>query len=145
MIPCKTIVAGNVEGEVLFSRSPISFIGGVDPRTGVIRDPLNDCQGKSLAGKIYVFPFGKGSSGAGLVLLELARVGLAPLALVNLRTDTVLLTGPLVCREFYQKIIPVVNVDEAGLESLAHAERAEIDGAGERIIVKSTAGRTAHT
>ena len=127
VIPAKAIIKGQVEAEILFSRKPISFIGGVDPQTGVIRDPLNDCLGKSIADKIYIFPFGKGSSGAGLVLLELARVGKAPVALVNLRTDSVLMTGPLICREFYQKLIPVVNVDEAGMDQLAAAGRVKID------------------
>lgn len=127
MIPCKSIVHGNVDGEVLFSRKPISFIGGIDPKTGVIRDVLNDRLNESIADKIYVFPFGKGSSGAGLVLLELVRIGKAPRALVNLRTDTVLLTGPLVSREFYKHLIPVVNVDEAGMDLLSGAKRISID------------------
>ncbi len=135
VIPAKPVVKGPVEAEVLFSRSPISFIGGVDPQTGIIRDPLNDCLGKSMADKVYIFPFGKGSSGAGLVLLELARVGKAPLAMINLRTDSVLLTGPLICREFYQKLIAVVNVDEAGMNQLATAKRVTIDAEGASITI----------
>ncbi|MBF0528104.1 MAG: DUF126 domain-containing protein [Deltaproteobacteria bacterium] len=135
VIPAKPIVKGQVEADVLFSRSPISFIGGVDPQTGVIRDPLNDCQGKSMADKIYVFPFGKGSSGAGLVLLELARVGKAPAALVNLRTDSVVMAGPLICREFYRKLITVVNVDETGMDMLAAAKRVKIDAESNSITI----------
>jgi predicted aconitase with swiveling domain len=135
VIPAKPIVKGQVEAEVLFSRCPISFIGGVDPKTGIIRDPLNDCQGKSMADKIYIFPFGKGSSGAGLVLLELARVGKAPTAMINLRTDSVVLTGPLICREFYQKLIAVVNVDEAGMAQLATAKRVRIDTEGTSVTI----------
>lgn len=125
-LPCKPVVRGDISGDVLFSRSPISFIGGVDPQTGIIRDQLNDAFGQSMADKIYVFPFGKGSSGAGLVLLELERIGKAPRALVNLRTDTVLLTGPLVSREFYKHIIPVVNVDEAAMDVLSTAKHLSI-------------------
>ena len=135
VIPSKPIIKGQAEAEILFSRKPISFIGGVDPQTGIIRDPLNDCEGKSIADKIYVFPFGKGSSGAGLVLLELARVGKAPVALVNLRTDSVLMTGPLICREFYKKLIPVVNVDEAGMDQLAEASNIRIEADGYSITV----------
>ena len=135
VIPAKPIIKGQVEAEVLFSRKPISFIGGVDPQTGVIRDPLNDCQGKSMADKIYIFPFGKGSSGAGLVLLELARVGKAPAALVNLRTDSVLMTGPLICREFYKKNISVVNVDEAAMDQLASAKRVRIEADGTSLTI----------
>jgi predicted aconitase with swiveling domain len=135
VIPAKPVIKGQIEAEVLFSRKPISFIGGVDPQTGIIRDPLNDCQGQSIADKVYIFPFGKGSSGAGLVLLELTRVGKAPVALVNLRTDTVLMTGPLICREFYKKIIPVVNVDQQGMDQLAIAKRVNISADGTSITI----------
>ena len=126
-IPCVPVVKGDAGGNVLFSSSPISFIGGVDPAAGIIQDPLSDRHGESIADKIFIFPFGKGSSGAGLVLLELARVGKAPRALVMLRVDTVLLTGPLVSREFYKKEIPVVTVDEAGMEALRRAVNIRID------------------
>jgi len=132
-IECKGVVKGKVTGEVLFSRKPLSFIGGVDPETGIIQDPLSDQYGQSMADKIFVFPFGKGSSGAGLVLLELARVGKAPKALVNLRTNTVLLTGPLVMREFYKKEMPVVCVDEEGMESLSEAGAVTVDSAAGEI------------
>ncbi len=136
-INCKSIVKGKISGKVLFSRNPLSFIGGVDPVTGVIQDSLSDCYGQSLAEKVFVFPFGKGSSGAGLVLLELARVGKAPKALVNLRTDTVLLTGPLVMREFYKIEMPVVNVDEAGMETLSKASEITVDAVNEIITLEN--------
>ncbi len=136
-INCKSIVKGKISGKVLFSRNPLSFIGGVDPVTGVIQDSLSDCYGQSLAEKVFVFPFGKGSSGAGLVLLELARVGKAPKALVNLRTDTVLLTGPLVMREFYKIEMPVVNVDEVGMETLSKASEVTVDAVNEIITLEN--------
>ncbi|SIN80904.1 aconitase X swivel domain-containing protein [Halodesulfovibrio marinisediminis] len=134
-IKCDAVIKGKVTGEVLFSRKPLSFIGGVDPKTGIILDPLSDQCGQCMANKILVFPFGKGSSGAGLVLLELARVGKAPKALVNLRTNTVLLTGPLVMREFYKKEMPVVCVDEPAMEELSQANEVTIDGTSGTIII----------
>ncbi len=127
VLKCTPIVKGNIEGEVLFSRKPISFIGGVDPKTGIIRDALNDCCGESIADKIYVFPYGKGSSGAGLVLLELTRIGKAPKAIVNRRTDTVLMTGPLIAREFYKRVITVINVDEETMEKLKESKNLRIN------------------
>jgi len=139
-VPCKAIMAGDAHGEVLFSRSPISFIGGVDPKTGMIMDPLSDQFQQSIADKIFVFPFGKGSSGAGLVLLELCRIGKAPKAMVNLRTSTVLLTGPLVIREFYKQEMPLMNVDEAGMDALSTASMVTIQGSGKEtcILIEKT-------
>ncbi len=125
-ISCKALVDGNVEGKVLFSRSPISFLGGVDPKTGIIMDALNDQHQKCIADEIFVFPYGKGSSGAALVLLELARIGKAPKAIINLRSSTVILTGPLIIREFYKKTIPLLNVSEEDMEKLSTAKYAKI-------------------
>lgn len=136
-VPCKPVVKGNVSGEVLFSRKPLCFLGGVDPATGIIRDPLSDQFGQSVADKICVFPFGKGSSSTALVILELARINKAPKAMVNLRTNTVLLTGPLVCREFYKKLIPVVNVDEAAMDILSGAREVSINCTDGNITIDS--------
>lgn len=134
-INCTPIIGGNIDGPVIFSRNSISFIGGIDPVTGIILDPLNDQQSKSISDKIFVFPFGKGSSGAGLVLLELARVGRAPKALITLRTDMVLLTGPLISSEFYKTAIPMFNVNESGMEKLSSANYLVIDSKKARIEI----------
>lgn len=136
-IPCTPVIKSDANGKVIFCRQPISFIGGVDPETGIILDPLNDRHGESVADSILVFPFGKGSSGAGLVLLELVRAGKSPRALIMLRVDTVLLTGPLVSREFYKKEIAVVTVDEEGMDLLSRAEDVDIDCGTGTIAVKA--------
>ena len=132
-IPCKGIIRGTASGEILFSHTPISFIGGVDYVTGIIKDPKSDQCGQCVADKIFVFPFGKGSSGAGLVLLELIRIGKAPKAMVNINTSTVLLIAPLIAREFYKKIVPVVTVDESFMNILSTMKACTVDGVKESI------------
>ncbi len=136
-LSCKALVPGDVQGEVLFSRSPISFIGGVDPKTGVITDPLHDQFQQCIADKIFIFPYGKGSSGAALVLLELCRIGKAPKAIINLRSSTVILTGPLIVKEFYKVTMPLLNVTEEDMEVLSKAQhiRIETEGAETRIVL----------
>jgi hypothetical protein len=61
-IKAKRVVKGVVRGEAIVSRMPISFTGGVDPNTGNVREPGHDLEGKSIAGKILIFPMGKGST-----------------------------------------------------------------------------------
>jgi len=95
------VVPGIAKGEVLVTSQPISFWGGVDPATGLINDPRHDLFGQSVAGKVLVFPFGKGSSTGSLIMLELARVDKAPAGIVNVRTEPILATGPIVCNYFY--------------------------------------------
>lgn len=118
---CKYAVSGNLRAEALFSNDPFSFWGGVERETGVITDKRHSGYQTSMSGKVFIFPFGKGSSGAGTTIMEMVRQNTAPAAMVNLTTDPVLLTGPLIAKFFYGKIIPVVNVSEEDYSKLANA------------------------
>jgi predicted aconitase with swiveling domain len=106
------VVPGVAKGAVLTTSQPISFWGGVDPASGLINDPRHELFNQSIAGKVLVFPFGKGSSTSSLIILELARVDKAPAAIVNVRTEPILATGPIVCKHFYDKEIPIICLDE---------------------------------
>ncbi|HOR19263.1 MAG TPA: DUF126 domain-containing protein, partial [Brevefilum sp.] len=64
----RTIYPGVAEGDALVSRMGISFYGGVDPDTGVITEEGHDLRGQSLAGKVLVFPTGKGSTVGSYIL-----------------------------------------------------------------------------
>jgi len=61
-IKAKPVTAGVAEGEAIVSHMAISFTGGMDPDTGIIKEPGHELEGKSVAGKILVFPMGKGST-----------------------------------------------------------------------------------
>ena len=61
-IRVKPVVGGTVEGEAVVSSMPISFTGGMDPDTGIIREKGHELEGRCVAGKILVFPTGKGST-----------------------------------------------------------------------------------
>ncbi len=125
-LSCKNIIAGDLKLELLHSNNSISFVGGINIETGCIADPRHDRFGECITGKAFAFPFGKGSSGAGLVLMEMLRTGTAPAAIINIRTETVVLTGPLICKHFYKQILPIVNVSEEDYQSLSTAKNVEI-------------------
>ncbi|NOX60777.1 MAG: DUF126 domain-containing protein [Chloroflexi bacterium] len=92
----RVIRAGRVEGEALVSHAPIGFLGGVDPETGVILDPNHPLKGKSIAGKILVFPHGKGSTVGSYTILRLARSGAAPLAMINANSEAITAVGAII-------------------------------------------------
>lgn len=121
-IYCKYAVSGNVEARVLFSNDPFSFWGGVERTTGIITDKRHGNFGQNMKGKAFVFPFGKGSSGAGTTIMEMVKQGTNPAAIINITSDPVLLTGPLIAKYFYDKIIPVVNLSEANYKRLENAK-----------------------
>ena len=92
--------------ELLFSNDPISFFGGVNATNGKVEDYRHGNYSQSMTNRAFAFPFGKGSSGAGLVLMEMMRLNTAPAAIINIRTDPVILTGPLLCKHYYLGLLP---------------------------------------
>jgi predicted aconitase with swiveling domain len=85
----KTIVPGIVKGEAIVSKTPISFTGGMDPHTGIIREPGHELLGKSVAGKILVFPSGKGSTTGSWQFYIAYKKGKAPIGIINSKSEGV--------------------------------------------------------
>jgi uncharacterized protein len=129
------VVPGIAKGEVLVTSQPISFWGGVDPASGLINDPRHDLFGQSVAGKVLVFPFGKGSSTGSLIMLELARVDKAPAAIVNVRTEPILATGPIVSNHFYGRQIPIISLDENSFRQLETGQVVTVNASKNLIIL----------
>lgn len=88
-----------VSAPALALTAPISFWGGVDPKTGVISDARHPQFGESIAGRALLVPATVGSSSAAAILLELVHAGLAPAALVLHEPDAILLLGLIVAKE----------------------------------------------
>src|SRR5208283_1507445 len=99
MVRAKVIVAGQARGRLLVSRDPISFWGGVRAQTGDLIDKRHDRCGENIAGKVFAFPYEKGSSTSSAVLLEAVRLGTAPAALIVTKTPPVLALGSIIARE----------------------------------------------
>lgn len=87
------------EGAALVLTAPISFWGGVDPKSGRIADVRHPQHGETIAGRVLFLPGTIGSSSASAVLMELVHNGHAPAALVLHEPDAILLLGLIVARE----------------------------------------------
>ena len=131
------VVAGRAAGTVLRSEQSVSFWGGVDPHSGRIIDPRHDLLGRSIVGRVLAFPVGKGSSTGSLIMLELARCGRAPAAIVNVRCEPILATGPIVIKHFYGMQIPVVTVSAEDFARLENGQHARVDGTGGQVVIES--------
>jgi predicted aconitase with swiveling domain len=88
-----------VAASALALTAPISFWGGVDPKTGKVADTRHPQFGESIAGRILLVPWTVGSSSAAAILLELVHAGLAPAAVVLHEPDAILLLGLIVAKE----------------------------------------------
>ncbi|MFQ6078972.1 MAG: DUF126 domain-containing protein [Thermodesulfobacteriota bacterium] len=89
----RTISPGRARGEALVSKDPIGFYGGIDAKTGVVIEKGHELEGESVKDKILVFPCGKGSTVGSYVIYGLKKNGVAPAAIVNQETETIVATG----------------------------------------------------
>jgi predicted aconitase with swiveling domain len=92
----RIISKGIGEGEALVTSQPISFYGGVDPNTGVVIEKGHELQGKSVKGKVLVFPTGKGSTVGSYTLYRMKKNGVAPAGMINKECETVVAVGAII-------------------------------------------------
>lgn len=118
-----------IRGEAMALTAPISFWGGVNPRTGEIADARHPEFGRSIAGRILLIPATIGSSSAAAVLLELVHAGLAPSAIVLHEPDAILLLGLIVAREMGLET-PIAVRLEARHFSALHGQSVAISADG---------------
>lgn len=108
------LVAGEPgTGPALVLSAPISFWGGVDPRTGTIVDVRHPEHGQPIGGRVLFLPGTIGSSSASAVLMELVHNGNAPAALVLHEPDAILLLGLIVAKEMGWKTPVAVRLDRS--------------------------------
>ena len=123
---------GKAEGEALVSDKPFCFLFQVDTKTGVVIQKNNDWEGISLAGKILVFPVGKGSTATSYVLYEMARRGTQPKGIINLIADPVVVAGAILSN------IPMVHkLDRNPIELIKTGDHVELDADNGIIRVRS--------
>ncbi len=92
----RIISKGKGEGEALTTTQPISFYGGVDPNTGEVIEKGHELQGKTVKGKILVFPNGKGSTVGSYTLYRMKKNGNAPAAMINKECETIVAVGAII-------------------------------------------------
>lgn len=121
-----------VRAEAMALTAPISFWGGVNPRTGEIADARHPEFGQRISERALLIPATVGSSSAAAVLLELVHGGLAPAAIVLHEPDAILLLGLIVAKEMGYATPMAVRLDARHYGQL-HARSVDISTDG-RIV-----------
>ncbi|RLJ01140.1 MAG: hypothetical protein DRP06_00120 [Candidatus Aenigmatarchaeota archaeon] len=122
-IKARGISEGIGKGEVIIIKEPFGFYGNIDPKTGIIIEKGNPLEGVCIKDKIFVFPNGKGSTVGSYVIYGLKKNGVAPSAIINLETETIVATGVILAE------IPCVDKPEENLiETLKDGDVVEVDG-----------------
>ena len=124
------ILPGVAEGRALVSDEQIVWSHGVEPWRGVIDDSKVKLNGQSIKGKVFVYPYGKGSTSSSTWILETIRCGNAPAAIINRETELIITTGFLYGQLLYGAAIPVVDhLDQDPLAVIASGDLVRVDGA----------------
>jgi predicted aconitase with swiveling domain len=116
----RSIYSGKVRGEALAALQAISFFGGVDPESGVVLERGHPLEGQCIAGKVLVFPTGKGSTVGSYTLYRLKHNNRAPLAILNVECETIIAVGCIIAE------IPCV--DQLPIHEIATGSLVEING-----------------
>ncbi len=129
-ITCRKIAKGQAKAKALVSTEPISFLGGVDPDTGVVVEKGHPLEGKSVAGTILVFPKGKGSTVGSYTIYRLKKNGKAPSGMINSSSEPIVAVGAIISD------IPMVDMPEKPLETLIKDDDiVTVDGTNGKIIL----------
>lgn len=130
IIKCKKISKGHAKGEVLITKDPLSFLGGVDPHTGVVIDQGHELYGEKISDKILVIPSGKGSTVGSYVLFQMKKSKTAPKAIISIKAEPIIATGAIMAE------IPMVHHPEINiLDVLKKGDIIEVDADNEVIIL----------
>lgn len=122
----RIIKFGDVEGEAIVSKEPISFFGGVDPDTGIVIEKGHSLEGKNIKGKILVFPTGKGSTVGSYVLYRLKKSNVAPLGIINEECEPIVAVGAI--------ISDIPCVDKIDIGKINDGDMVVIEG--EKVTIK---------
>ena len=124
----RKIFQGKISGEALVTKDSISFYGGVDPDNGLVVEKGHELEGKSINGKILVFPSGKGSTVGSYVIYQMAKTGKGPKALILNDCEAIVAVGAIISE------LPCVDqIDVTKIETGMHLE---VDGASGTVEIK---------
>jgi predicted aconitase with swiveling domain len=128
----RRISKGVATAKALVLTSNLSFLGGVDPITGRVKDRSTGAFNRTVRNRVLVFPSGKGSTVGSYVIYGLRHNGKAPAAILNRRTETIVATGAILAQ------IPLV--DEVDIDLIRTGDKVTVDGDRGEVIVHSTGG-----
>lgn len=118
----RIISKGKAKAKVLLSKDPISFLGGVDPKTGIVIEKDHSLEGQCISDKILVFPRGKGSTVGSYVILQLKKNGKSPAGIITLDAEPIISVGAIISK------IPMMDrLEKDPFEILENEKEIEMD------------------
>jgi predicted aconitase with swiveling domain len=116
----RVIKEGRAAGQALVSSEPMGFLGGVDPKSGLVIEKGHPLEGQCVAGTVLCFPTGKGSTVGSYTLYWMKRAGVAPAAILNAESETIVAVGAI--------ISDIPMVDQIDLSRIQTGDWVTVDG-----------------
>ncbi|MFH1100753.1 MAG: DUF126 domain-containing protein [Methanobacteriota archaeon] len=115
----RMISPGKTKGVAIVSKEPLGFYGGINIKTGIVIEKGHPLEGKSVKGKILVFPCGKGSTVGSYVIYGLQKNGVGPKGIINKETETIVATGVI--------LAGIPCVDQIDIEKIKDGDTVVLD------------------
>jgi predicted aconitase with swiveling domain len=140
----RSVVSGKAKGKALVTRMPLNFTasfskpGNLFPtRRGVIMDRHHELFKQDVKGRVIVFPACIGSTFTGMMLLQVIDDGAAPAAIVVQDADSLLVSGPILGRAWFNRSFPIVEYKGSDLfERIRTGDQVEVDGESGEITIQ---------
>jgi len=130
-IKCHKVACGSASGPALVTNDAISFLGNIDASTGMVVDPAHELFGQCIAGRVLIFPGGKGSTVGSYVIYQLKKKGLAPAAMINIRSEPIVAVGAIISG------IPLVDRVTPEIMQIKSGTLVDVDADGEVVRIFS--------
>ncbi len=138
----RPVSGGKAQARLLVLSEPLSFWGGVDPRSGLVADPRHPHHGESLQGRILVMERTIGSSSSSAIMLEMLRSSTAPSGIVVGAPDAILVLGVLVAEELGYPTIPCLEIGTGAARRLRRQSGSWAELRDDRLSIRPRANRT---
>ena len=122
IIKGRKISSGKAEGEAIVCKGPFSFLGDLDPMTGIFSVKGHELEGQNLAGKIFIFTTGKGSTAGSSIAFQAKLKGTAPAGMICLEVEPILAAAVIAAK------IPMVDkLDQNPVEVIKTGDWVKLD------------------
>jgi hypothetical protein len=131
----RTLWPGRAAGQLALLDEPLSLWGGLDLETGKIADATHSQWGVTIEGRVLAMPRARGSSSSSSALVEAARRGTAPSAILLTENDPILAIGAIVAEDLYGVSIPLVLCEKEYWHELADGASIVVEARHESAMI----------
>jgi len=118
----RCVIKGKASGPAVVSPEPISFLGGVNPATGILTEAGHTIEGTNFTGCVLVYPTGKGSTGGSNRIYDMSYRKKGPVAFIQRKAEPIATIGAIMAE------IPVIDeLDQDPIYTIKTGDFLEVD------------------